>query len=75
MRRSDREMTVRVVPLESREAADATVEGTMDERLALVARLSETGWALTGRPTPTYTRAEIPVLVTTFEARSGPAVE
>jgi hypothetical protein len=55
---------VRIVPLASDEAGDAYVEGTIDERLALVARLSRRAWAATGRPTPSYTRATIPVVIT-----------
>lgn len=66
---SRQNLTVRVVPLESREAGDATVEGTAAERLALVARLSEASWALTGRPRPAYTRATMPVVVTTLQAQ------
>lgn len=64
-----RDLTARVVPLQSREAADATVPGTAAERLALVAQLSEMSWALTGRPLPTYTRATMPVVVATLEAQ------
>lgn len=73
MTKPRRDMTVRVVPLHSREAGEATVGGTIAERLALVARLSETSWALTGRPLPAYTRATIPVVVTTLEAHTGRA--
>ena len=56
------DMTVRVVPLNSREAADARVGGSVAERMALVARLSETQWALTRRPLPVYTRATMAVV-------------
>lgn len=55
---------VRIVPLSSDDAADAYIEGKIDERLALVARLSRRAWAATGRPTPTYARASIPVVIT-----------
>lgn len=55
---------VRIVPLASDEAADAYVEGTIDDRLALVARLSRRAWATTGLPVPSYTRATIPVVIT-----------
>ena len=57
-------MPVRIVPLTSSEAADAYVEGTIDERLALLARLSRRAWAATGRPYASYTRAAIPVVIT-----------
>lgn len=55
-------MTVRKFRL-GEEPEDALMAGTVAERLQLVAQLSETGWALTGRPLPTYTRATIPVVV------------
>ncbi len=55
---------VRIVPLSSDAAADAYVEGSIDERLALLARLSRRAWAATGRPIPSYTRATIPVVIT-----------
>jgi hypothetical protein len=54
---------VRIVPLSSLEAEESYVEGTIDERLALVARLSRRAWAATGRPIPSYTRATIPVII------------
>lgn len=68
MSRPRRDLTVRVVSLGSREADEATVEGTAAERLALVTRLSETSWRLTGRPWPAYSRATMPVVVTTLRA-------
>jgi hypothetical protein len=65
--RTDRSrMTARVVPLRSDEASDARVGGLAVERLALLRELSDRMWALTGRPVPTYTRATIPVKVTTL---------
>jgi hypothetical protein len=57
-------LPVRIVPLSSDEAEDSYVAGTIDERLALVARLSRRAWAATGRPMPSYTRATIPVVIT-----------
>jgi hypothetical protein len=60
------QMTVRVVPLRSNEAGDARVGGTADERLALVTELSRRAWQLTGKPFPSYTRATMPVRVTTL---------
>lgn len=66
-RKTDRQaMWARVVPLRSAEAGDARVGGTMDERLALVTELSRRAWELTGRPFPSYTRATMPVRVTTL---------
>jgi hypothetical protein len=63
-------MTVRVVPLRSREAAEARVGGTAADRVALVARLSEELWALTHQPLPAYTRATMPILITSLRTRS-----
>ncbi|MEW5918796.1 MAG: hypothetical protein AB1762_20510 [Gemmatimonadota bacterium] len=59
-------MTARVVPLRSDAAGDGRVGGTMAERLALVRELSERAWALTKRPVPSYTRATMPVKITTL---------
>jgi len=59
-------MTARVVPLDSDEASDARVEGTPTERLAILADLSRRMWAATGRPVPKYTRANMPVKITTL---------
>lgn len=70
MPRDRREMTVRVVPLHSREAGDARVGGTAADRVALVAKLSEALWARTRRPLPTYTRATMPVEITSLRTRS-----
>jgi hypothetical protein len=56
-------MTVRVVPLRSPEAGEARVGGTAAERLELVARLSESSWALTRRPLPSYSRATMPIVI------------
>jgi hypothetical protein len=53
-------MTFRRVPLGSREASDARVAGTIDERLALVRELSLSAWQATGNPLPTYDRASLP---------------
>jgi hypothetical protein len=36
---------------------------TPEQRLELLAEASRTGWALTGRPVPSYSRADIPVRV------------
>lgn len=62
------QMTVRIVPRNSREASDARMGGTVTERLAVVAELTELGWALAKLPLPTYTRATMPVVVTTRSA-------
>jgi hypothetical protein len=62
MRRDRLNMSVRVVPGGSREAGDARVGGTPEERLALVHKLSEMMWTYTGRPLPAYSRATMPVV-------------
>jgi hypothetical protein len=59
-------VTVRVVSLGSREAGDSRMGGTVEERLAVVAELTELGWTLAKLPRPTYTRATIPVVITTL---------
>jgi hypothetical protein len=63
-------MTARVVPLRSREAGDPRMGGTIDERVAAVAVLSEAAWKAAGRPFPTYTRATMPVRITTLAEQS-----
>lgn len=63
-------MTVRVVPLTSREAGDPRMGGTIDERVAAVAALTEAAWRLSGRPFPSYTRATMPASVTTLAEQS-----
>lgn len=62
-------MTAGVVPLTSAEADDARMGGTIDERVAAVALLTAEAWRLSGRPLPTYTRATMPVVVTTLKDR------
>ena len=55
-------MTARVVPLSSSEAADPRMGGTVDQRVAAVAELTEHAWKLARRPFPSYTRATMPGL-------------
>jgi hypothetical protein len=59
-------MTVRVVPLVSREAEDAPTGGTLEERLSAVDALTAEAWRLSGRPFPSYTRETMPVAVRTL---------
>jgi hypothetical protein len=66
--RSD--MTVRIVPLHGAEASDSRVGGTVAERLALLTSLSERLWTLARRPLPVYTRATMPIVVSTLGSRS-----
>lgn len=59
-------MTVRVVTLQSDEAGDGRVDGTAAQRLAIVADLNRRMWALTRQPVPAYSRATIPLRLTTL---------
>ena len=59
-------MTARVVPLQSHEAGDARLEGTVAERVKLVAELTEIGWNIAKLPWPSYSRATMPVALTTL---------
>lgn len=59
-------MTARVVPLHSREAGDARMGGTLEERVAAVGELTLSAWRLAGRSLPSYTRATMPVAVRTL---------
>jgi hypothetical protein len=45
--------------------------GTADERVAAVAVLTAEAWKLAGKPLPTYTRATMPVRVTTLAQHSN----
>ena len=65
-----REMTARVVPLRSPEASDSRVGGTGADRVALVAQLSAALWARSQRPLPSYTRATMPVRMTSHSMLS-----
>lgn len=64
-------MTARVVPLSSREAGDARMGGTIEERVAAVAELTAEAWRLSGRPFPSYTRAMMPVVLTTLDQQGS----
>lgn len=63
-------MTARIVPLASREAGDARMGGTVAERVAAVAELTALAWKQARRPFPAYTRATMPVVVTTLAAHA-----
>jgi hypothetical protein len=51
---------IRKVGLRDEELTDARDTSTVDERIALVWTLTRRQWAFSGRPIPTYTRAEMP---------------
>ena len=59
-------MTARVVPLQSPEAGDSRMGGTLEERVAAVEQLTVAAWRLSGRPFPVYTRATMPIVVATL---------
>lgn len=63
MTRDRRDMSSRVVPLESREAGLPPCPPGIEARLVLVTRLSREAWELSRRPIPAYTRATIPVAI------------
>ncbi|MDH5805380.1 MAG: hypothetical protein OEZ54_09355 [Gemmatimonadota bacterium] len=66
-----RGMTARVVPLNSKSAGNAAVAGTIGERLAIVAQLSELHWQLTARPLPKYDRGSMPVRIVQLSHSEG----
>ena len=55
-----KDMTFRRVALQSREAGDARVGGSINDRLALVRELSLSAWQATGKPLPAYDRGMMP---------------
>lgn len=71
MRPDRSRMTARVVPLQSEEAGDARMGGTVDQRVAAVAELTVQAWRLAGRPFPRYTRATMPIVVGTLKDHIG----
>jgi hypothetical protein len=64
-------ITARVVPLTSDAAGDARMGGTPDERVAAVAELTAEAWRLAGLPLPNYSRATMPIVLTTLRDHAG----
>jgi len=64
-------MTGRVVPLESREAGEPPCPPSVEDRLALLTRLSREAWVLSRRAIPAYTRAAIPVALRTLREQGS----
>ncbi len=58
-----------MVPLASREAGEPPCPPTIAARIALVTQLSREAWALTQRPMPSYSRADLPIVVTALTAQ------
>jgi hypothetical protein len=71
MRKDRSHMTARVVGLGDHEADDLGTGGTVAERVAAVAQLTELGWALAKLPLPEYNRRTMPMVVTTLTAHAG----
>ena len=69
-----REMTYRVVPLGSAEAASVPRGRTAGECLDMLDELSRLAWNATGRSLPSYSRAEMPIRLSTL-GRQGLADE
>lgn len=66
-----RDMSGRVVPLESRKAGEPPCPPSVEERLALMTRLSREAWELSRRAIPSYTRAAIPVALRTLREQGS----
>jgi hypothetical protein len=64
-------VTLRIVPLHSAEAGDLRMGGTPSERAAAVAVLTAEIWRLAGRQLPTYSRATMPIVVSTLSDHAG----
>lgn len=61
---------VRVFPLGEEPSEDLSATTTIDERLAMVASLSEEAWTLTGSQMPHYLRQNIPVRRVTLSSKT-----
>ena len=55
-----RQWPMRVVELDEDEVEDLSATTTMEERLAMVWRLTLDSWASSGRPIPNYRREDTP---------------
>lgn len=67
-----RDMTYRVVPLESDEARDARLGSTVAERVEMVMALSIAAWVASGKPLPKYERHNIPFRLSYLHEQGGP---
>jgi hypothetical protein len=70
MRRGD--MTYRVIPLHSPEAAKPPTAATVAERLEMVRALSVASWASGHKSFPQYTRETMPVRLSRLADQGGP---
>ena len=64
------DMTARILPRRSAEAASTYVVATRERRIAMVEELSAELWALAKLPLPSYSRAEMPVHIMPRARRS-----
>ena len=64
------DMTARILPRRSAEAASTYVVAPRERRIAMVEELSAELWALAKLPLPSYSRAEMPVHITPRVRRS-----
>ena len=53
----------RILRLDERVEDDLSDSTTVEERIVMVEALSQRMWELTGRPVPSYSRAEMPTKV------------
>lgn len=67
-----REMTYRVVSLESDEARDARLGTTATQRLEMLVELSHAAWVASGKPFPRYERHNMPVHLARLSDQGGP---
>ena len=65
-------MTYRVVALDSAEASEAPTGADAVESSAMMAELSISAWVASGRALPSYSRARMPIRITTLEAQDAP---
>ncbi len=65
------EMTYRVVPLGSPEAASPPPGATAAQCLSMLAELSRATWLATGLPLPHYSRKEMPVKLSTLREQGA----
>jgi hypothetical protein len=63
-------MTVRKFRLGDPEADDVRMGGTVAERIEALTALTAIAWETSKRPLPTYTRATMPIVVTTLAAHA-----
>ena len=66
-----REITCRVIALESADARDARLGSTAAERLEMLAELSRLAWAASGRTLTQYERRNMPIRLSALRDQGG----